>query len=82
MMLISPNGKYMAKMQTDGNFVVYYGNQQAGSALWVTKTQGYAGAYSIFGSDGNLVVYSSSNSVLWASNTDNYTGSSQLSLQM
>jgi hypothetical protein len=83
MMLMSPNGKYMAKMQTDGNFVVWYGNQQAGmgQVMWVSST-GSASSYLKFGSDGNLIVYSSSNSILWSSSVGNFTGSSQLSLQM
>jgi hypothetical protein len=75
-MLMSPNGKYMAKMQTDGNFVVWYGSpQQPGGAMWVTNTPGNPGGYFKFGTDGNLVVYNASNSITWTSSVGNYSRS-------
>jgi hypothetical protein len=82
MMLMSPNGQYTAKMQTDGNFVVWYGSQTSGVAMWATHTAGNPGCYFKFGSDGNLVVYNASNAVLWTSSVGNYSGSTQMSLQM
>ena len=54
----SPNGRFRATMQTDGNFVIY----DHGSAIWATGTQGkgrlpYRLAVQ---PDGNLVIYGSS----------------------
>jgi hypothetical protein len=54
----SPNGRFRATMQTDGNFVIY----DRGSAIWATGTQGtgrppYRLAVQ---PDGNLVIYGSS----------------------
>jgi hypothetical protein len=57
-MLVSPNGKYQAKMQTDGNFVIYEEN----TPIWNTNTVGKAEEpYRLaMQPDGNLVVYGSS----------------------
>jgi hypothetical protein len=55
--LISPNRTYEARMQSDGNFVIY----EAGSAIWSTQTQFKERApYRLaVQPDGNLVVYGS-----------------------
>jgi hypothetical protein len=57
-MLVSPNGKYEARMQSDGNFVIY----QEDTPIWNTNTVGSADApYRLaMQPDGNLVVYGSS----------------------
>lgn len=60
-LLQSPNGAFTAKMQTDGNFVVY----SAATAVWWTSTWGNAGAYVKMQTDGNLVVYSNAGKALW-----------------
>jgi hypothetical protein len=54
----SPNGRFRALMQTDGNFVIY----DQGSAIWATGTQGTGLApYRLaVQPDGNLVIYGSS----------------------
>jgi hypothetical protein len=54
----SPNGRFRAIMQTDGNFVIY----DQGSAIWATGTQGlWLPAYRLaVQPDGNLVIYGSS----------------------
>jgi hypothetical protein len=55
-----------ARMQSDGNFVIY---NWADNPVWAAGTQGNPGARLDMQSDGNLVVYSGSNSPLWASGT-------------
>lgn len=61
-------GATVARMQTDGNFVVYGGQQ-----VWSTGTAGNPGAYLEVQNDGNLVVYAKDRRPLWASNTANWT---------
>jgi hypothetical protein len=57
-MLVSPNGKYAAVMQLDGNFVI----NADGKAIWSTQTQGKGRQpYRLaMQPDGNLVIYGSS----------------------
>jgi Tol biopolymer transport system component len=59
MALVSPNKQYMAKMQYDGNFVVYNGNQETGTVMWQTSTSGNYLAFMSFQSDGNMCIYNS-----------------------
>lgn len=55
-----------AVMQSDGNFVVY----DNGVVRFQTGTENNPGAYLVFqNSDANLIVYSSSNQVLWSGGT-------------
>jgi len=58
----SPNGRYRAVMQEDGNFVLY-----GGKANWASNTMG-RGDRVIMQDDGNLVVYNG-DLATWASNT-------------
>ena len=70
--LISKNGKYKAKMQDDGNFVVY--NEHSGKAIFETNTWAYgAGAFFILQGDGNIVLYGRNSEVLWHTNPDIFT---------
>jgi hypothetical protein len=57
-LLRSPNKKYEARMQSDGNFVIY----GEGKAIWSTQTQGRQQApYRLaVQPDGNLMIYGSS----------------------
>jgi hypothetical protein len=55
----------VARMQDDGNFVVYNGSR----ALWASNTWGHPGAYLELQDDRNLVVYDTNRHALWASNT-------------
>jgi hypothetical protein len=55
-----------AVMQEDGNFVIYDTEQNPPVPLWATNTHGNPGAYLSVQGDGNLVVYSASNGVLWS----------------
>jgi len=63
--LISPNGKYRAVMQTDGNFVVYSPTR----VLWHSRSVGNPGARLVMQGDGNLVVYSVANRPLFSTGT-------------
>lgn len=49
----SPQKKYRLVMQGDGNLVIYSSNN---SAVWSARTGGNSGAFSIFQTDGNLVL--------------------------
>ena len=53
-----------AIMQYDGNFVVY--DLEHGTPVWSTHTDGNPGAYLNVQGDGNLVIYSATNAVLWS----------------
>lgn len=68
--LVSKNGRYEARLQMDGNFVIY--KYPENKALWTSKTYGKGVAPYILKlqNDGNLVVYDGRNSVIWASGTN------------
>ncbi|TYP89839.1 reprolysin-like metallopeptidase [Blastococcus xanthinilyticus] len=67
--LRSPNGRYRAVFQSDGNFVVYAPD---GRALWASGV--YApGTQTVLGADGNLVTVSGSR-ILWQSGTAGNAG--------
>jgi RHS repeat-associated protein len=65
--IVSPHGQYFLLMNTDGNFFIY--DWAHGTGTWGPGTQGHPGAYAIFQTDGNLVVYSASGVALWSSGT-------------
>ena len=67
----SSDGRYKLIYQTDGNLVLYGGNQ----ALWASDTAGHPGGKCVMQSDGNLVIYGPSNEVVWASGTQGNPGS-------
>lgn len=61
--LASSNGRFIAKMQDDGNFVVY----NTDTMLWQTGTD-YSGSGDrrlALQNDGNIVIYDSTNTALW-----------------
>jgi hypothetical protein len=63
--LISPNGEYQAKQQSDGNFVLYdYGNP-----LWASNILDTSVSYTIMQTDCNLVSYTYNGTPVWATNT-------------
>lgn len=62
----SSDRRFRLTMQSDGNAVVY---NQAGTACWSTKTNGYPGARAVLQSDGNFVVYSSGGAALFNTST-------------
>ena len=71
--LTSPDGDLELKMQSDGNFVLYW-TPGKNKVLWASNTAGKPGAYVCMQVDGNLVVYNTGGKPLWASNTVNNPG--------
>ena len=67
--LTSPNGQFRLTMQGDGNLVEYGG----ASVVWASGTNP-SGARAVVQDDGNFVVYDSSDSALWASDTSGNPG--------
>ena len=67
--LISQNGQWKLKYQTDGNLVLY--NATESQSYWDSGTSntGQAAGYLRLQTDGNLVIYSSTGGVVWATNT-------------
>jgi hypothetical protein len=59
----SENGRYVAHMQSDGNFVVYR-NDGSGHAIWSTGTRG-SNAQAVMQRDGNFVIYDGNGKALW-----------------
>ncbi|KAI9297839.1 alpha-D-mannose-specific plant lectin [Neoconidiobolus thromboides FSU 785] len=64
--LTSSNGLYTAKIQEDGNFVIYDNVQRP---LWASDTRGQ-GVCLTMQDDGNLVLYDNQNKPIWASGTN------------
>jgi hypothetical protein len=73
--MISPDWRFEAIMQPDGNFVVYEGE----SPLWSSNTVG-SGDHVSFQGDGNLVVYTSGNQAVFSAAT-NGAGGTTLSMR-
>ncbi len=63
--MTSRNHAYQARMQDDGNLVVYRGTQP----VWATGSMGSAGSRTVMQPDGNLVVYDAQNRAQWSSRT-------------
>ena len=63
-----PRGMRAAEaiMQADGNFVIYDIEDGFPFPVWSTSTWGNPGAYLNVQGDGNMVIYSASNTVLWS----------------
>ncbi|NJM33522.1 MAG: hypothetical protein HC850_01165 [Rhodomicrobium sp.] len=60
----SANGRYLALMQGDGNFVVY--DQAENRALWASGTDGKAqGGRVVMQADGNVAVYDGAGQARW-----------------
>lgn len=80
--LVSPNGRFMLVMQTDGNLVDY--RLPGKVPQWESDTSGNFGAYVVMQIDGDLVVYPKGKaapapgqptSALWSSGTGGHRGS-------
>lgn len=70
----SPDRKYRAAMQHDGNFVVYKMNgTPSPEVMWYTGTSGKDAVRAIMQGDGNFVLYNSSGKAVWSSGTCNKT---------
>lgn len=63
-------GAVRAKLQDDGNFVLYTSDE---NAVWSTGTQGNEGSRLVLQDDRNLVVFAADGSARWASNTNTDT---------
>ena len=65
--IVSPHGQYLLYMASDGNFYIYDLAHNVGT--WGPGTYGHPGAYAIMQGDGNLCVYTATNTYLWCSGT-------------
>jgi hypothetical protein len=74
--LESANGHYKLDMLTDGDLVEYEGSK----ALWATSTSGTQ-VHATLESDGDLIVVSHSNAVLWQSGITGTKAAYELSLE-
>lgn len=68
--IMSPAGRYVLVLQSDGNLVLYSGTR----ALWASGTGGLAVDYVKAQSDGNMVIYGPQGGV-WGTNTAGQGGS-------
>ncbi|MFQ3559309.1 ricin-type beta-trefoil lectin domain protein [Streptomyces gramineus] len=59
-------------MQSDGNLVLTA--LATGATVWSSGTSGHAGAWAKFGTDGNLVIYSTAAAQLWTTGLTATTG--------
>jgi len=73
--ILSPSGRAILTMQSDGNLVMYSISGATWAAKWASNTQGIAGAWAIMQGDGNFVVYDAQGRPRWASNTNGATNS-------
>lgn len=74
--MLSPNGKYKAQLQTDGNFVIYDISTSSANPIWNSRTfisdsplRATKGTSVKMQQDGHLVIYDSSNKAIWYSKT-------------
>jgi hypothetical protein len=70
--LKSINGKYLLRMQGDGNLVAY---DSRGKALWGSDTAGSGAVECVMQSDGNLVLRDKKGKAVWATYTDGFKNS-------
>jgi len=71
----SYDNRFHLVMQGDGNLVLYQGLPgQSMTALWSTGTWGTSGNTAVMQTDGNFVLYDSTNGALWSSGTWNNSG--------
>ncbi|GAA0453451.1 MULTISPECIES: hypothetical protein [Streptomyces] len=66
----SGNGSTLLRLQEDGNFCVY----RNGKAAWQGEGAYPRGDYAVMQNDGNLVVYTSDQQPVWASETHGNPG--------
>jgi hypothetical protein len=71
--LTSENGMYISRLQADGNFCVYKRNASGNeSFVWCSSTNGKSGSTLRMQDDGNLVLYTNSESPVWSTSTTGY----------
>ncbi|MBC6433882.1 hypothetical protein FM036_25850 [Nostoc sp. HG1] len=76
--LISPNGRFAAALQSDGNFVLY---DLASTTLWASNTLNTAVMHIVMQSDCNLVTYAFNTIPMWATDTSGLGSSCRLQVQ-
>ncbi len=69
----SPDGRFVARMGSDGDFTVTYQRSATPDVLWHSGTGGHRNAYLAVQDDGNVVVYESG-AALWNSGTAGQPG--------
>jgi uncharacterized protein YaiE (UPF0345 family) len=87
--MYSQDGHFALSVQADGNVVIYgatcYGQPSGADplsdAVWQTGTYGHPGAVLVSQLDGNVVLYSSSGSVLWQTRTYGHSAPVYLLMQ-
>ncbi len=69
--LTSKNGRYMLKLQEDGNLVLYRlkKDKTVHSALWSSGTNGQSAEKAVMQIDGNFVIYNYNKKAIWNSGT-------------
>jgi hypothetical protein len=77
--IASCNNRYVAELQTDGNFV-WRDSQQNDAAIWTTSTSHSDGSLLLFQTDGNLVLYDGNQNALWSTHTQG-SGATKLAFQ-
>lgn len=70
-LLVSSDGVYVLKLQSDGNLVLY---APGGRAIWDSGTNGDSSTEAIMQDDGNFVIYDQSGNAPWSSGTDGEGG--------
>lgn len=70
--LKSTNGKYLLRMQGDGNLVAY---DSRGKAFWGSDTAGSGAVECVMQGDGNLVLRDKKGKAVWATYTDGFKNS-------
>jgi hypothetical protein len=64
--IVSKNGRYLARMQSDGNFVLYDTSTSPWAAPWSSATFSSYNTWVHMQTDGNFVVYASDGFGVWA----------------
>jgi hypothetical protein len=64
----SPKGRYLLKLESDGNLVIYH--KPLNEVIWTSKTQGRGVVKAVMQYDGNFVLYTENNVAIWHTGTD------------
>jgi len=68
--ILSPNGRYSLRLQSDGNLVLY---NDKGGVEWQSKTYGKTVTRAVMKTDGNFVLLNG-NKTVWSTKTSGHTG--------
>jgi hypothetical protein len=73
--LVGVQPRCFARLQNDGNLVLYYGIPRTrSSVLWASNTNGRAVEKAAMQADGNFVLYGYDGVAVWATNTEGNPG--------